>query len=107
MDNIKNDKYYIDKILECIKIIRDVYNGKDDLETNVINNSTIMFQFIMIGEYSKNLSIEYKESKTNIDWNKIIGMRNVVVHEYDKVRYDVIDDTIINDLQKLKEELLK
>lgn len=45
-----------------------------------------------------------------IDWNKIIGMRNFVVHEYFGINYDIIWQTITTKLEELKlavEELLK
>lgn len=85
MADVKNDKYYIDKMLESICIIQDLYNGKnlEDLENDILLNNTIMFQFILLGEYSTRLSQEYKDSKKNISWVKIKGMRNNVVHTYD------------------------
>ena len=109
MDKIKNDDYYIDKILESIGIIEKVYNGKTiiDLENDIYINNTVLFQLIIIAEYARRISDEYKNNKNSIPWHKINGLRNIAVHNYDRVRYDVIDDTIKEDLQILKKELSK
>lgn len=109
MVNIKDDKYFVDKILKSINIIEATYKGKTvkDLEQDIFVNNTIMFQLIMIGENSTRLSEEYKNSKNNISWQKIKGLRNLVVHDYDGVKYDIIDDTIVNDIEEFKKELLK
>lgn len=109
MDRINDDEYFVGKIIECINIIQRFYSGKniEDLEKDILLNNTIMFQFILISEYSTRLSQEFKNEKNNIPWNKIKGLRNSVVHAYNKVIYKVVDDTIINDLPILKKELLK
>lgn len=107
MESVKNDKELCEKIIECINNIENVYTGLQDLENDILVNNTIMFQFLLIGDYAVRISNEYKNNKNNIDWSKIKGLRNIVVHDYDRVRYDVIDDTIKNDLTELKKEILK
>jgi len=103
----KDDKYYINKIVECINVIEDVSKDKtiDDVENDVMLNSTIMFQFILIGEYSLKISDDYKNVKKEIEWNKVKGLRNNVVHNYDGLDYKILYDTIKIDLPKLKENL--
>lgn len=109
MENIKDDKYFVDKILECISIIEDISKGKDieELEQNVLLNNTIMFQFSLIGEYSGRLSEEYKNKKPNIPWSSIKGFRNNIIHNYDGVIYSRVEQTIKVDVPNLKKDLLE
>lgn len=104
----KNDKYFIEKIIESIDKIEATYKDKtiENLIYDIDVNNIIMFQFLLIGENSIRLSDEYKKRKNKIQWNKIKGLRNIVVHDYTGVKYNLIEDTIKNDLKLLKEELL-
>ncbi len=44
----------------------------------------------IIGEAVKNLSKEFREQYPLIDWKSIAGTRDVVIHDYMNVDYDVI-----------------
>lgn len=65
MDNIKDDKYFVNKILECIDVIKKLSENKnaEELEEDILINNAIMFQFTLIGEYTTRLTEEYKNSK--------------------------------------------
>lgn len=39
-------------------------------------------------------------------WNKAIGMRNVLIHEYDDLSPDIIWETLRRDIPRLKAQLL-
>lgn len=99
----KNDQFFVNKIIESIDIILDVTKDKTikEIENNILINNTVMFQFMLIGECVARLSDEYKNKK-DIPWTKIKGLRNIVVHNYDSVDYSLINETIFNDLPKLK-----
>lgn len=109
MDNIKDDKYFVNKILECIDAIEKISENKstEELEENILINNAIMFQFTLIGEYTTRLTDKYKKNKENIPWQKIKGLRNNIVHDYEGVMYSRIKQTIDNDLLMLKKELEK
>ncbi len=64
----------------------------------------------IIGEAANHIADETKIKASNLDWNKIISMRNFVVQEYSGINYDIIWQTVNTKLQELKttaEELLK
>ena len=56
----------------------------------------------IIGEASNNISEETKLKVGNIEWDKIIGMRNFVVHEYFGINYNTIWQTVNTKLEELK-----
>lgn len=63
--------------------------------------------FENIGEAANRLSDEVHEKYPQIPWRKIIGIRNVIAHEYNIIDHDRIFSIIINDLPELKIELDK
>lgn len=105
----KDDNVIIEKIVKCIDLILDVSNGKslEDIENDELLNSVIMFQLILIGEYSIKLSDEYRKKRDTIPWIKIKALRNNIVHDYGGIIYSRLYSTINDDLPKLKDELLK
>jgi len=45
-------------------------------------------QLLVIGEASKHISLEFQESHPEIHWPQMIGLRNVLAHEYGEVKVD-------------------
>lgn len=43
--------------------------------------------FNIIGEAARRISDATKAACPNIDWRRIIGLRNIVVHDYGEVDY--------------------
>ena len=63
----------------------------------------------IIGEASKHFPKRIKKRYSDIDWKAIVGMRNVVVHEYFGVNLEILWKTIRSRLPELKagmEEIL-
>ena len=64
----------------------------------------------VIGEAAGHVPKRIKEKHRNIDWRGMVGMRNILVHEYFGVRSEVIWKTIRERLPELRnkiEEILK
>lgn len=58
--------------------------------------------FEIIGEAAKNLSTEFKHKHKDIDWKKIAGMRDKIIHLYFGVDYNILWQAIKNKLPELK-----
>lgn len=59
----------------------------------------------IIGEAVKNLSPDFKQTHPNIDWKKMSGMRDKLIHHYFGVDYDLIWDVVENKLPVIKEKI--
>ncbi|MBE6593192.1 MAG: DUF86 domain-containing protein [Ruminococcaceae bacterium] len=107
MDNVKNDVYYVKKILKDIKFIIDKTEGVtlEALEDNEVLCDSILFRLIQISENSGKLTVEFKQAHREIPWQAIKGMRNKIVHEYGDVKLDVIHQTVTEDIPKICELL--
>ena len=55
----------------------------------------------IIGEATGHVSEEYRELQREIPWHKMIGMRNRLIHEYFRVNYGTVWDTVKDDLPEL------
>lgn len=60
----------------------------------------------VIGEAARLMSAETRSSVPEIPWKSIIGLRNVIAHEYGEVRHDAIWLVCIKHLPPLIEHLV-
>lgn len=64
----------------------------------------------VIGEAARKLSTEIKSKAPEIEWRKIVAMRNILTHEYFGVNTQIVWDVIKNKTEpigKFCQELLK
>ncbi|MGM9644226.1 MAG: DUF86 domain-containing protein [Eubacteriales bacterium] len=103
MDNIKNDAYYVKKMLKDIKFIMEKTEGISlkELEKNEVLCDSVLFRLIQISENSGKLTPAFKEAHKIIPWQAIKGMRNRIVHEYGDVELDVVHQTITEDIPEI------
>ncbi|NJR52107.1 MAG: DUF86 domain-containing protein [Leptolyngbyaceae cyanobacterium CSU_1_3] len=76
---------------------------KANLATNEEKQSAILYQVIVVGEATKRLSIDFRNTYPNIPWKDIAGMRDILAHQYDRVNLDTLWDVIQNDIPELIE----
>ncbi|NER34507.1 MAG: DUF86 domain-containing protein [Oscillatoria sp. SIO1A7] len=63
--------------------------------------SAILYQITIIGEATKRLSMQFREQHPEIPWRNLAGMRDVIVHEYDEVDFDIVWDVIQREIPQL------
>ncbi len=101
------DSIRLQHISEAIHEI-ETYLVSSDF-TEFISNSMMRFacikQMEIIGEVSNHISEEIKSKFTDIEWAQIVGMRNVIVHEYFGVDTNLVWEINKNDIPYLKEKI--
>lgn len=109
MDNVKDDSYYIKKIIDDIDFVLKHTKGLSlqYLKKNEVLVDSVMFRFIQIAENAQELSPSFREKSKIPPWNQLKGIRNRIVHAYTAIRVDIVYDTVMNDLEPFKNELEK
>jgi uncharacterized protein with HEPN domain len=67
--------------------------------------SAVERQFEILGEAARRISNEFRQEHPAIDWQRIIGLRNIVTHRYDQVRQDILWTIIHSELPLLLAQL--
>ena len=101
----------LEDILESIGLIEEWSQGMTELHDFMISPGRVMafnacvMRLQVIGEHVGKLLKEQSkplESYTEIPWQAIYGMRNIISHEYGNVDETIVVSVINEDLPKLK-----
>lgn len=65
------------------------------------------FYIGQIGEHARNLSDDMRATLADIPWKQIISMRNKLIHNYDKIRTNIVWVVIMEDATILAERCLE
>jgi uncharacterized protein with HEPN domain len=106
---MKKDKLYLGHILKAITDVEG-YTRAMDFEAfskNVLVQDGVMRKMEIIGEASKRLSNELRNSVSEIPWKEICGMRDKLIHDYMGVDLMAVWKTATEDTKVLKKALEK
>ena len=106
------DRQLIKKIItECCDILRYTNEiGKEGFLINDIYQKATAMSFLNIGEHSNALTRELWNKHKDIQWRKIVDLRNIVAHGYGELRMELIWNMAqkeIPDLIKQLKEVLE
>ena len=109
MDNIKNDFYYVKRLLRSIEITSRYLKDKsmDDLINDGFLCDAIENRFTKIAEDASNLSKDFKKNLSSIPWDGIASIRNRVCHDYDVVDFAILYKTIKVNFPSFRKSLLE
>jgi uncharacterized protein with HEPN domain len=93
-------------LLDMVLAARDALEflggrGPGQLEADRLVLSAVEHQLIVLGEAAARVSGALKAERPDIPWAKIVGMRNILVHEYGRVDVGEIARTVHEDLPDL------
>jgi len=105
----KNPKFFLEHILESIILIEEysLNQTENDFLTSIRLQDLISRRLEIIGEAVKNLPLEVKEKYPNIEWKKIAGMRDYLIHQYFGIDLKLTWKVVQRDIPILKKEIEK
>jgi uncharacterized protein with HEPN domain len=78
-----------------------------DFENNKMKRFAVERQLLVIGEAANHLSDECREQEAGIPWKLLIGLRNIIAHEYGEILVERIFKIAIDDVPRLKNNISK
>jgi uncharacterized protein with HEPN domain len=107
---MKDKTVFIAAAIESIDLIKSYISGyeADDFMNDRKTQDAVIRNLEIIGQSLKDFGIEnLNRQNPDIPWIRIVGMRNVLAHEYLGVDMTLIWETLITHLDSLKQALVE
>ena len=104
----RTGKLFVEDILEAIDKIKRHIEGLT-YETFVKNElviDAVIRNLEIIGEASRNLPEDVRKKYPEIPWGRMIGLRNIIIHEYFGVDLAIILEIITKNLPETKPKIV-
>ena len=97
------DSEYLLDILEAARLAMTYVaeKTKGEFEADIQCQDAVIRRLEIIGEAARRISGQTRSALPHLPWNAMIGMRSVMIHEYDDVDLSVVWDTVQNHLPGL------
>lgn len=100
---MRSDLERLKDVLEAIeRIEKYTSNNQRSFFSDELIQTWVLHHLQIIGEAIARITPDLMEQYTEIPWRKIIGMRNILVHDYFGIDADVVWNVVENDLPNLK-----
>ena len=104
----KDINIFLEHILESIHLIEDYIKGRNKSEFLKLTQlqDSVIRRIEIIGEAIKNIPDDFRETYPKIPWKQIIGMRDILIHQYFGIDLNLTWEVIEKDLPKLKNQII-
>ena len=80
---------------------------KDAFLADEVAQSAVAYCISVMGEAVKRISPEFQKSHTEVKWSDIAKMRDLLVHAYHRVNWNVVWDTVTNSIPETLDKIEK
>lgn len=99
-------------LFDIVKSIEEIERhtagmSQADFLKDIKTQDAVIRRLEIIGEAVKNISPHFKSAYPRVLWQDIAGMRDILIHEYFGVDFDIVWDVVARNLPKLKKQIEK
>ncbi len=100
-------KVYLEDILEAIGKIRTYTAGMsaDSFGADDKTLDAVLRNLEVIGEAVKRIPDEVRSQHQQVEWKKIAGLRDILIHKYFGIDAEIIWDVVCNKLPELERQI--
>lgn len=106
---MSKEQFFLNHIIESIELIKDYLKdiSIDKFYSSIPTQDMVYRRLEIIGEAVKNLSPEFKQKHPVINWKKIAGLRDVLIHNYFGIDAELAWKAATEELPNLEEQIKK
>ena len=99
----RDPKLYLEDIVAACGRIREYVTGMsfDDFKDDQKTVDAVVRNLEVIGEAARAMPWEIRNMTPDVEWRKISGLRNVLIHEYFGVNLTILWDLVGNKIESL------
>lgn len=105
---MRRELLYLRDIVEAAETIHRFLDGvaRNDFLRNDLLGSAVLQKLIVIGEAAARLPRDFRDQHSEIEWLDIIAFRNIAVHAYFSIDWEIVWITATLDVPALKLDVL-
>jgi uncharacterized protein with HEPN domain len=100
----RDSRVFLEDIVEAARRIR-LYTADVEwkaFEIDLRTSDAVLRNLQVIGEATKRLPNEFRSAHPGVDWRRMAGMRDVLVHEYSRVNLQVVWNAVTRELPEME-----
>jgi uncharacterized protein with HEPN domain len=103
----RDSRVYLEDILEAITRIRSYTSGlgREAFLADGRTVDAVVRNLEIIGEAAKGVPEDVRRQAPDVEWRKIAGLRDVLIHAYSTVDLEIVWDIVENKLGPLADEV--
>jgi uncharacterized protein with HEPN domain len=103
---VKDERLYLIHIVECATRIQQYTSeGKDAFMSDGKTQDAVLRNLQILAESTQRISRNLKAAHPEVEWSKIAGLRNILVHEYLGINLVRIWEILQRGLPELKNQV--
>ena len=104
---MRRDRERILDILEALDSLAQSLQGCEEAEflSNDLIYSSSAHKLTIVGEAAARMSAEVRDRYPQIEWRNVIGLRNMLVHEYFGVDRPMVWEVAITEAPHLRDQI--
>ena len=103
---MRTDRERLTDALEAIdRCLEQATRGREVFEADPLVQVWMVHHLEILGEACKSISIDARARHPEVPWSAIVGMRNVLVHDYFGIDLAEVWSTVEQDLAVLRAQL--
>lgn len=103
---MRGDELRLADILQAVERIRSfTAPGRESFYSDLKTQEAVAFEILKIGETAHRVSPSFRKAHRSVPWNRIVALRNEVVHEYFRVDLDTLWAFVTDEIDGLEKSL--
>lgn len=105
----KNEKIFLMHVLESAEKIEEFTKGisKEEFADSSLIQDGVARRLEIIGEATKNIPEDFRKKHPEVEWRKVAGTRDVLIHGYFGVDINLVWGIAKNNVPELKAKIQK
>ena len=104
---LRNYEIYLEDVLEAINRIQAYMEGitRTEFESDLMRFDAIIRNLEVIGEAVKQVPESLRKEYPSVEWRKIAGLRDILIHRYFDVNIEIVWEIVQSDTPVLKTKI--
>ena len=105
---MKRTRERLQDILDAItQIEKHSKEGRAAFDGNELIQIWMVHHLQIIGEAVRSIDRDFRNKHPSVPWRLIAGMRNILIHDYGNINFEIVWSAVENNVPSLKVEIEK